>query len=227
MTLQRHLPQVNETLGSHSRVGRIPSIESRRYGNTRGTPFLRTRSLFRLRTFRGHCLRLSLFAFLARTGSHARPVRVHNTDRTLWHNITLEASWISTGMRSICRCCENSADSFPFFHMFARVLFRPLPAILLYKQIDVKTSEQLPSMDINTDCYLNFAWAKITADELINTKSRWTNIAKRARKSTRLVCVLLFLRNVVCKRIIGSSTARQSTCYSTPTCNAIHTSMAT
>lgn len=227
MTLQRHLRRVNETLRSHSRVGRIPPIESRRYENTRRTPSLRTRSLFRLQTFRAHCLRLSLFAFLGRAGSHAHPVRVHNTNRTLWHNITLEASWISTGMRSICRCSENGADGFPFFHMLSRVLFRPLPAILLYKQIDVKTSEQLPTMDINTDCYLNFAWAKITADELINTKSRWTNIAKRARKSTRSVCVLLFLRNVVCKRIIGSSTARQSTCYSTPSCNAIYTSMAT
>lgn len=61
------------------------------------------RSLFRPLAFRGHCLRLSLFAFLTPAGSrmHVLCVCIMPTTTLLGYNITLEASWIHAGMQTI------------------------------------------------------------------------------------------------------------------------------
>lgn len=102
---------------------RIPSISVRRRANTNCTEFPPSRSPFRSQTFRGHCLRLSLRSFLTRASLHARPVRAHNADRTLRHNITLETSRNFAGMqgaRRVTPATKRWRPAFLFSHSTLR-----------------------------------------------------------------------------------------------------------
>lgn len=87
------------------------------------------RSLFRPLAFRGHCLRLSLFAFLTPAGSrmHVLCVCIMPTTTLLGYNITLEASWIHAGMQTIRHRSLPPSDTanFPFLFIFTCPPFLP------------------------------------------------------------------------------------------------------